>query len=787
LLHGLSKRQGERIHVQSRQYDSSYEQVSAKVSPLPLSLPQLPPLTSLSSRVLISAPRRSSATPSADGKLALYSQSSYSFETHSKTSGIHVLNVSNGQSTLLTSDPRASEPRWLGLGCEIIWLKEGDNGNTSFMIADAKDVGKTYTAGTISGPVSNLKVHFLEVGKATVAFSGKANPDGSLYNPKDVVKSHSLGRIYDSLFVRHWDTYVEPQRSTIWTALLQKIPSNVTERDGRWSLLGVTNMLKQFPAVETPMPPFGGTDHFDITKGRVVMVSKDPNLNPATHTKCIIFLMSIPNPLAVEEIVAEPMIIKPAGKSTWGAATSPVFSPDGNMLAYLLMEKDGYESDRNQIYLGRINEGFVLTSHALDIQEPSGKWDRSPSSVMFSADGTKLLAITEAVADVVLFEFDLTQWLSSGSNRVQPRQLTFGGSISDVARASFLSQKLFISSSTLTDSSAYYIIDPSDPKLARTSVSSLTNDGATFGLSRSQISDLWWKGGGPELYGVHALVVKPSFFKKGQKYPLAYLIHGGPQGAWTEQWSTRWNPAVFAEQGYVVVMPNPIGSTGYGQEFTDAIRESWGGLPYQDLVKGFEHLESECADWIDTSRAVALGASYGGYMMNWIQGHDLGRKFKALVCHDGVFSMTAQLASDEQYFPLHDLGGPIWKNQEGYDKWDPSRFTENWSTPQLIIHNELDYRLTIAEGLAAFNVLQMRGVDSRFLSFPDENHWVLGHENSLVWHTVVINWINKYVGLPQLGDQEGKNEMEACREDAARMPAAEEMRKLRLTDDRLVA
>lgn len=160
-------------------------------------------------------------------------------------------------------------------------------------------------------------------------------------------------------------------------------------------------------------------------------------------------------------------------------------------------------------------------------------------------------------------------------------------------------------------------------------------------------------------------------------------------------------------------------------------------------------------------------------MMNWIQGHDLGRKFKALVCHDGVFSMTSQVASDEQYFPVHDLGGPIWKNQAGFDKWDPSRFTHNWSTPQLIIHNELDYRLTIAEGLAAFNVLQMRGVDSRFLSFPDENHWVLGHENSLVWHTVVIDWINMYVGLPALGDKGGNEEVEACRKDATRMPVGE--------------
>lgn len=686
--------------------------------------------------------------------------------------------MKNGQSTLLTNDSRATEPRWLGLGHEVVWLKRGENGNTSFVIADAKDVGKTYTAGTVSGPVSNLKIHLLEVGKATVAFSAKSNPDGSLYNPKDVSKPHSSGRIYDSLFVRHWDSYVEPQRNSIWTAVLQKIPSNVTGRNGRWGLLGVNNMLKMFPSLECPVPPFGGTDQFDVTDGFVAMVSKATQLNPATHTACIVYILPIPNPLLVEDSTTEPIVIQVEDKFEWGAATSPVFSPDGNTLAYLLMEEDGYESDQNQIHLFRLREGYVANSQALDIRDATGKWDRSPSSVMFSADGTKLFAIAEDVGRVCLFEFDLTRWLSGASSQVTPRKLTSSGSISDVSRASYLSQKLFVSSSTLTDSSIYYILDPADPDPAQMEISSLANHGGSFGLSPSQVSELWWKGANDQ--PIHAWMIKPSFFKTGKKYPVAYLIHGGPQGAWTDQWSTRWNPAVFAEQGYVVIAPNPTGSTGYGQAFTDAIRESWGGLPYEDLVKGFEYIESELADFIDASRAVALGASYGGYMMNWIQGHDLGRKFKALVCHDGVFSMTAQLASDEQYFILHELGGPIWKNQKGYDRWDPSRFTENWSTPQLVIHSDLDYRLTVAEGLAAFNVLQMRGVDSRFLSFPDENHWVLGHENSLLWHTVVIDWINKYVGLPPLGDQQARDQVKRCRKDAARLPVDEDMGKLRV-------
>lgn len=183
-----------------------------------------------------------------------------------------------------------------------------------------------------------------------------------------------------------------------------------------------------------------------------------------------------------------------------------------------------------------------------------------------------------------------------------------------------------------------------------------------------------------------------------------------------------------------------------------SIHESWGGSPYEDLVAGMSYITTHLG-YVDASRAVALGASYGGYMINWINGHPLGRQFRALVCHDGVFSMANQLSSDEQYFPTHDLGGRFWANASKWDRWDPARFVGAWRTPQLVVHSARDYRLPVSEGLAAFNALQARGVPSRFLTFPDENHWVIGEENSLVWHTVVLNWINGFVGLPPCGQE----------------------------------
>ena len=610
------------------------------------------------------------------------------------------------------------------------------------------------------GPLSSLKLYTIEPGMVAVAVAGQANPDGSIFSPKGVSKSQTPARLYDSLFVRHWDYWIGKERSTIWTALLQQSAPHVTERKGRYSLVGFKNALKG-SSLESPIPTSGGTNHFDISRQGIVCVARDPDLIPATHTRCFAYFMRRADLMSVD--VPAPIRLLVPGLNGW--ATSPVFSPDGKKICALFQEIDGYESDKNRIAVfanfdeANIHDKTIEGIELLPSDDSRGSWDLSPSAVSWSTDGSSLYVQAEETGSSCLFSIPSTPSSRSGPTPLKPRKLTSKGSISDVVPAASNSDKLFISSTSLVDSSLYYILDPLRPENT-TTVSSATQHGNLFGLSDSQVSSIWWRGANN--HPVHAWMMTPSFFKKEHKYPLAYLVHGGPQGAWTDSWSTRWNPAVFAEQGYVVVAPNPTGSTGYGQDFTDAIRNQWGGLPYEDLVKGFEYVESEI-DFIDTDRAVALGASYGGYMMNWIQGHDLGRKFKALCCHDGVFSMTAQCASDEAYFPVHDLGGPIWERQAVWDRWDPSRFTSNWQTPQLVIHSSLDYRLTVAEGLAAFNVLQMRGIESRFLNFPDENHFVLKPENSLVWHRTVINFINKFVGLPPLLDCEGNTGMEGTR------------------------
>ncbi|KAK2782925.1 hypothetical protein FQN53_009526 [Emmonsiellopsis sp. PD_33] len=696
--------------------------------------------------VMLSTPRRSAGIPNPSGTLLAYTQSIYSFESHSTTTELRVLHVATGSSTALTNEFRGT-PQWLGDEDRLIWLKPEDNGHTSFLVGDARGNEDPYIAGSAPGAVADLKVTTLSSGLIGLAVSGKANTDGSLYDASTAKKPLSSGKLYTSIFVRHWDEYIQPQKNAIWYGTLQKAaPSEQGSRE-KYQLSELKNLLKLVDAqhLESPIPPFGGSDHFDICPKGIVFVAKDPELNQATHTKCVLYYC--PMSSWTQSVPVSANAISLTGLN--GAISSPVLSPVKHTLAVLAMREDGYESDKNRlIIIPGLFDGQAKSVELFSTEDGEGAWDLSPSSLVWGEDDSDLFIKAEDTGRGTVFRLPLSGDYATATTK-QLRKLTNSGYVTNVAPAS---KKLFLSSTSFVENSVFSVIELSDISQSNL-ICSDSRGGTSLGLSPNQVSDIWWKGA--EDHPVHAWVVKPSNFDPTKRYPLCYLIHGGPQGAWNDQWSTRWNPAVFAEQGYVVITPNPTGSTGYGQPFTDAIKNEWGGRPYEDIVKGFEYIEREL-DYVDTTRAVALGASYGGFMMNWIQGHELGRKFKALVTHDGIFSTKFALATEELYFPIHDLKGVYWQVPQNWERWDPSNFLENWATPHLIIHNERDYRLTIAEGLAAFNVLQMRGVESAFLTFPDENHWVLKPENSLVWHRTVINWINRFVGLPKLVEAEGQ-------------------------------
>lgn len=514
-----------------------------------------------------------------------------------------------------------------------------------------------------------------QTGPDTLAlgYSALVTPSDKIYNPEAEKKPLNSAKIYTSLFARHWDSWVSENRNALFygclkiSSLLSSSPTVACDHPGIVNVLAGTGL-------ESPVPPFGGTGDFDISSSGIVFVARDPKLSPATHTKSDLYYVSLAS-LATGKPPA-PQLVK-TGKLR-GYSGAPAFSHNGQSVAFTRMRHDQYESDKTRLLLVPDLADLSNVQEFYATSDGEGGWDRRPDSVLWSEDDKELYVLAEDHGRSKLFKLPASPLLAKHLPEVISN---VEGSIHDVRNLP--GGRIFASASSLVDNSFWTSIDPSSK--SATLLSSNSKQGKTFGLSRSQVSELWFDGAGS--YKVHAFVVKPSTYSPDKKYPLAVLIHGGPQSAWSDAWSTRWNPAVFAEQGYVVVLPNPTGSTGYGMSLQNGIRNSWGGRPYEDLVACWDHLASPSSELhaqLDLDNAVALGASYGGYMVNWIQGHELGRRFKALVCHDGVFSTLNQYTSEELFFPIHDFGGELWTNREGYEKWDPARFAGNWETPQLV-------------------------------------------------------------------------------------------------------
>jgi dipeptidyl aminopeptidase/acylaminoacyl peptidase len=554
-------------------------------------------------KVLLSAPRRSAGVPNDTGSHVLFTVSSYCFDTHSKTDEFRLLNTKTGESTLLL-EQSVDGPTWLD-GESFVWLQGGKDGKTELWCGSGDGKG-FYVVGEIAAPAGNLKIKALKGGEFAVVVSALATPDGELFNPEKAVKTQSSGRLYSSLYVRHWDAYEDKEKNTLWYGKLSKGGGNVD--GGKYQLSALTNALKG-TKLECPIRPFGGTDDFDVSERGIAFVSKDPDLNPALNTKCNVYLVNV---VSWTQSAEEAKPVEVSIKDFEGASTSPVFSPDGLQVAFLSMKRNGYESDQNRIFVaGDLDMAEVKAEHENGLVAAQVGWDRSPSAVSWTADGNSLLVTAEDEGHARLF---LIQ-----TGRKKPLPLTEEGSVGGVV-ALDEPGKIFYTSSSLIDNSSFAIIQVSDER-SGISVSSLwshsnSNHGSKFGLKTKQVSSIWTPASNPKVNKeVHSWVIRPSNFDDSKKYPVAYLIHGGPQGAWGDSWSTRWNPAVFAEQGFIVITPNITGSTGYGQAFTDAINKNWGGDPLVDIEKAFDWVGKHLPE-ADNNRAVALGASYGGYMMN---------------------------------------------------------------------------------------------------------------------------------------------------------------------------
>ncbi len=507
---------------------------------------------------------------------------------------------------------------------------------------------------------------------------------------------------YDRLFMRHWDHWLDDRRSQLFA-----IPLN-----DKGEAAGTPVRLSRVDA-DVPSRVWGGNEEYAVSPdGKTLyFAARLRDRDEPTSTNFDIYAVPMSGKGEPDNLTRD--------NEAWD--TSPILSPDGRYLAWLAMSRPGFEADQFQVVLRDLRSGKnrVLTEN----------WDRSPSSIAFARDGRSILMNAQDVGHKTLWELGL-----DGS---EPVKLVSGGTVSAFDNAG---DRIVYTGNSLKSPDEIHVFDPATGDSRRiTDFAMRTLAGVTMG-DFEQFS--FAGAGGDTVYG---FVVKPADFERGKQYPVAFLIHGGPQGSFANNFHYRWNPQTYAGQGFAAVMIDFHGSTGYGQAFTDSISGDWGGKPLEDLKLGLA-AALDRFDFLDGDRVCALGASYGGYMINWIAGQWPDR-FRCLVNHDGVFdNRSMYYTTEELWFPEWEHGGPYYSNPEGYEKHNPALFVDRWQTPMLVIHGELDYRVPVTQGIAAFTAAQRRGIESRFLYFPDENHWVLKPHNSVHWHEQVNAWLHQYLG-----------------------------------------
>jgi dipeptidyl aminopeptidase/acylaminoacyl peptidase len=601
-----------------------------------------------------------------------------------------------GLRQLTTDTARETSPVWAPDGKAIYFLSNRSGSNQVWKLPF--NGGEALQVTSLPLDVDNLIVS--PDGKA-IAFSAEVFPgmsiDETVAKLDERAKQKSSAMIFDSIFVRHWDTWRDGRRNHMFVMSLP---------DG-----AVVDVMKGMDA-DSPSKPFGGREEYTFTPDgkSVVFSARDVGHEEPWSTNFDLWLAPIDGSAAPRSLTAD--------NQAWD--TRPVFSPDGKTMAWLAMDRPRYEADRFQIKLRSWPDGKV--------RELARDWDRSPGSIGWSPDGKSIIASADNIGQTSLFSIDV----ASGKVRTL---------VKDGAIASF------------DTTSASRIVYGLDHLKSPVELYTVSYDGKTSKKITAINQDLVdaARMGEPEQFSfkgwndetVYGWVVTPADFDPAKKYPVAFLIHGGPQGSFNNHFHYRWNPQAYAGAGYAAVFIDFHGSTGYGQGFSDSIRGDWGGKPLEDLQKGLA-AAIEKYSWLDGDRVAALGASYGGYMINWIAGNWPDR-FRALVCHDGnIDERMAYFDTEELWFPEWDHEGTPWSNPEGYEKQNPVNYVQNWKTPTLVIHGGLDYRVVDTQGIGTFNALQRRGIPSRFIYFPDENHWVLSPANGILWHKEVLAWLDKW-------------------------------------------
>lgn len=515
-------------------------------------------------------------------------------------------------------------------------------------------------------------------------------------------KQKNTGVVFDRMFIRHWDAWNDGRLNRLFVATLGDKP------------VATATLVSGDVHGDVPSRPFGdSTEYTWAPDGRsLVFSARVADAKEPTSTNFDLYRVNADGTGSARNLTA--------ANPAWD--TGATFSGDGNTLYYRAMKRPGFEADRFGLMAMDVASGKV--------REIAPKWDRSADGITLTGDGKTIYTTATDMGEHPLFAVDI----ASG----EVRKLVGEGSVSAIDLAG---PTLALTRNTLKTGDVLYTTsaDAGAPLRAITPSSGERLPDVAFG-DFEQFDFKGWNGD-----TVQGYIVKPWNYQEGKKYPVAFLIHGGPQGSFGNGWSYRWNPQTYAGQGYAVVMIDFHGSTGYGQAFTDAISQHWGDRPLEDLQKGWAAAQQQYR-FLDGDKACALGASYGGFMVNWIAGN-WNQPWKCLVNHDGVFDQRMMgFATEELWFTEWEQGGTVIDKAANYEQFNPVNHVKNWRVPMLVVHGQQDFRIPVEQGIAAFTALQRQGIPSQFLYFPDENHWVLKPANSIQWHDTVNAWLKQYIG-----------------------------------------